>query len=85
MSIEMLDYSSCSNIYASSTELLRRKVHMVNETLCLNIEQFPPKFFTSEDDMACFLYDVANLPIQMVLKRLRSQGAIVKCFDQFRE
>ena len=54
-----------------------KAVRYYNKNLALGIQYFGMDHFT-EDASACILYDLANMPLEMVLTRLESEGAILE-------
>jgi len=48
----------------------------VNKRWCLGIEYLGFEHL-SEDARACILYDLANIPLAMVISRLQSEGAVL--------
>lgn len=49
----------------------------INKRFALGIEYLGFDHL-SEDARACILYDLANLPLEMVIERLRSEGAYIE-------
>lgn len=49
-----------------------------NSNLCLGISNLSPQHLSSENNISNILFDLANMPLSMVLDRLKKEGAILE-------